>query len=93
MPDQKKRIHIRVEGRVQGVGFRFFVRGKAANMGMSGWVKNMPDGAVELEAQGSAAECDALASLVREGPPLAHVARQAVREIPSKNESGFVIRH
>lgn len=53
---------IRVSGRVQGVGFRWFVREQACALGLAGWVRNEPDGSVLLEVAGDA---DALATLLR----------------------------
>jgi len=45
-------LHAIVSGHVQGVGFRYFVRTTAMNLGLSGWVRNLPDGRVEVEAEG-----------------------------------------
>ena len=62
-------IHLEVSGRVQGVGFRWFVVEKARRLRLSGWVRNRPDGKVEIAASGS---LDALAqfeSAVSNGPP------------------------
>ena len=67
------RIHVVVRGRVQGVGFRWFVRESARRLDLAGWVRNRPDGGVELEAEGNAAALDSLRSLLRAGPPGAAV--------------------
>jgi acylphosphatase len=48
-----KRIHARVFGRVQGVGFRYFVMSSASQLGLAGWVRNRRDGSVEVVAEGS----------------------------------------
>jgi acylphosphatase len=48
------RVHVLVSGHVQGVGYRWFVRGLAADAGLSGWARNLPDGRVEVELEGSA---------------------------------------
>lgn len=48
-----RRLHARVIGRVQGVGFRYFVIGVAGELGLTGWVRNRRDGSVELVAEGS----------------------------------------
>lgn len=48
----KKRIHIFYSGRVQGVGFRFTAEDFALNLGLMGWVRNLPDGRVEIECEG-----------------------------------------
>jgi len=64
----------RVTGRVQGVGFRYFVAAHARALGLTGWARNLLDGSVEVQAAGPA---DALATLeerLREGPPHARVA-------------------
>ena len=54
-------------GRVQGVGFRMFVQQNAMNLGITGWVKNMSDGTVTMELQGSQAAIDRLEAVIREG--------------------------
>ena len=78
-------IHALVEGRVQGVGFRWFVRERARRLGLAGWVRNRPDGTVELAARGED-ECVAmLRDFLRRGPDGAHVT--AVRELPVENLS------
>lgn len=56
-----------IRGRVQGVGFRWFVDREARSLGINGWVRNNIDGAVEVLAAGSAAQVDALRSKLREG--------------------------
>lgn len=66
-------IRLLVRGRVQGVGFRWFVRELAREAGLHGWVRNNPDGSVELVAAGSASALDRLEGAVREGPPGADV--------------------
>jgi acylphosphatase len=71
--DSKKRVRLRVTGRVQGVGFRWFVVAEGRRLGMSGWVRNNADGSVELEAEGTAAELDSLRARVAKGPPAARV--------------------
>ncbi len=66
-------LHVLVSGRVQGVGFRWFVRERASRLGLAGWVRNCPDGSVEVAARG---DVDALATLERHlwsGPPGASV--------------------
>lgn len=63
-----------VSGRVQGVGFRAFVRGEARALGLTGWVRNTDEGAVELEAEGPGPALDALLAALRRGPPASRVA-------------------
>ena len=66
--------HWQVLGRVQGVGFRWFVRQQARRWGVRGWVRNLPDGSVEIYAAGGPEGIDGLMAAVRRGPPGAEVA-------------------
>lgn len=66
-------------GRVQGVGFRWFVRERARMAGVDGWVRNCPDGSVELLASGAPESVDALVHAVRSGPAGARVDAVDVR--------------
>ena len=68
------RRRVIVRGRVQGVGFRWFVREHARSLRLAGWVRNLPDGMVELEVEGDAAKVAELMALVGEGPDGAVVA-------------------
>ncbi|MDQ6871324.1 MAG: acylphosphatase [Gemmatimonadota bacterium] len=72
-------IHLEVSGRVQGVGFRWFVVELARRLQLAGWVRNRPDGKVEIAASGSADALAKLESAVSSGPPGAHV--QAVSKL------------
>jgi acylphosphatase len=62
-----------VSGRVQGVGFRWFVMREATRLDLAGYVRNLPDGSVEVVAQGSPAGLASLESALRHGPPAARV--------------------
>jgi len=62
-----------VHGRVQGVGFRWFVLRRAEALGLAGWVRNLDSGAVEIVAMGREASLDDLEAAIRKGPPGAHV--------------------
>jgi len=73
-------IRITVRGAVQGVGYRWFARETAIRLGVTGWVRNLPDGSVELEARGPQAAIDALLATLHEGPPKASV--REVRTVP-----------
>ena len=64
----------RVEGRVQGVGFRQATRAKATALGLCGWVRNLPDGRVEGLASGTPVALGALRDWLVQGPPAASVA-------------------
>lgn len=66
-------MHLEVAGRVQGVGFRWFVRETARRSDLAGWVRNVEGGRVEIAASGSEAAIAALVSAARQGPPGAQV--------------------
>ncbi len=66
-------IHLRVEGKVQGVGFRWFVCEMAEELGVSGWVRNTPSGDVEVAASGEAAKLAILETAIGRGPTGARV--------------------
>jgi acylphosphatase len=66
-------MRVRIRGRVQGVGFRWFVRVRARALGLAGWVANLPDGSVEVAASGDQAKLDQLRRLVKDGPDGAQV--------------------
>lgn len=61
-------LHVRVTGAVQGVGFRWFVRERARRLGVAGWVRNLPDGSVEVAAAGDAQQLDLLRDELQKGP-------------------------
>ncbi|RKX83285.1 MAG: acylphosphatase [Spirochaetes bacterium] len=71
-----------VTGRVQGVGFRWFVLGRARSLDITGWVRNLPDGSVEVRAEGSEAALESLESLLEKGP-----AGSMVRDVQSRPSS------
>jgi acylphosphatase len=70
-----------VSGRVQGVGFRWFIREAARQHRLAGWVRNRADGSVELEASGDDASFRKFIDVIRAGPPGARV--DEVRELSS----------
>lgn len=74
---------MRVMGRVQGVGFRHFVRAEARRLGLVGWVRNEHSGAVSLEAEGRRDALEVLVARVRQGPPSAHVQHAEVAWHPA----------
>ena len=64
---------LRIDGRVQGVGFRDFMLRRARALGVTGWVRNRMDGSVEAVIQGSADAIDQMIALARQGPRSSHV--------------------
>jgi acylphosphatase len=70
-----QRLALKLYGRVQGVGFREFVRHHATVLRLRGWVRNAPDGTVELLAAGDPDALDQLRQYVASGPPWAKVER------------------
>ncbi|MBV9769471.1 MAG: acylphosphatase [Bryobacterales bacterium] len=83
----------RVRGRVQGVGFRYFVEHSATVLGIAGWVRNVDDGSVEVYAVGTAAQLSDLAGLLRQGPRSAEVRGLEESEAALEAHSGFHMRH
>lgn len=69
-----KAQHVRITGRVQGVGYRAWVMREASAHGLAGWVRNRADGSVEAVFAGDAAVVDAMIAACRSGPPAAVVA-------------------
>ena len=76
-----------VRGRVQGVGFRYFVQREAIGLGLTGWVANEPDGSVRCLAVGDRVRLEALLDRLRDGPPSAVVDRVQVEWRPSSTSS------
>lgn len=74
-------LHVRVTGVVQGVGFRWFVRERARRLGLAGWVRNLPDGSVEVSASGDAGQLELLRGELVRGPNGARV--EAVTDLPA----------
>ena len=90
-PAQARRFLVR--GRVQGVGFRWFVEREAHMLQIAGWVRNNPDGTVEVLAQGTRAQLAGLHSRLREGPRAARVDEVDVSDAdPSPGMASFQIR-
>jgi acylphosphatase len=67
------RLHALITGRVQGVGFRYFALREARRLGLTGFVRNLRSGQVEIVAEGEQSDLDHLQSLLEEGPDGAHV--------------------
>lgn len=81
--DDRQRLEAVVSGRVQGVGFRAYVLGWARKLGLTGWVRNEPDGTVCLVAEGEPTALDRLVRLLHGGPPTAHVDRVEGERTPA----------
>ncbi len=81
-----------VEGRVQGVGFRWYVARSARSLGLNGWVRNLADGRVEAYATGDARQLKEFETLLELGPPRAEVRSVATSEAAVEGGKGFEIR-
>ena len=90
----KARLEARIYGLVQGVGFRYFVKREAGSLGISGWVRNLPDGSVEVVAEGEKDALRVLLSLLHRGPSFAIVKKVDYSWGDYSGEfSGFEIRY
>jgi len=89
--DPRRTVRLRIEGRVQGVGFRAFVEREAVALGLDGWVRNRRDGGVEVLASGSAGGVESLIAACRRGPRGANVAMLKVLDEPPATTRGFVV--
>ena len=91
--DDVRRIHAYASGKVQRVYYRNSTQTEARRLGLVGWVQNLPDLRVELEAQGLADRVEALIAWLHEGPPAARVDDVAVSERePLDGEADFEVR-
>jgi acylphosphatase len=81
-----------ISGRVQGVGFRFFTEASASREGIEGWVRNLPDGRVEVAAQGEAESLGRFERALRHGPPGARVDRVDTFDDVPGSGAGFSVR-
>ena len=82
-----------IHGRVQGVFFRGSTQDEARRAGIDGWVRNLPDGAVEAVFEGDAAAVEQLEAYCRRGPPWAEVMRVDIIEEVPEGERGFRVRY
>ena len=67
------RVHVFVSGRVQGVAYRYFVERRAADIPVTGWVRNLRDGRVEIMAEGEKADLESFLGFLGQGPRMADV--------------------
>jgi len=89
------RVHLFISGRVQKVGFRFLTKMKAKELGLSGWVRNLPDGRVETTIVGDKEKVDEMIKWLHQGPPLARVVSLEVKDKVIKEDpygSNFTIK-
>jgi acylphosphatase len=91
---KKNRVEFLVKGRVQGVWFRYETQKEALNLGLCGFVENLPDGTVHGMAEGDGPVLERFIDYVKVGPPLAKVTGVDTRWGEATGEfSGFTIRH
>ncbi|MBF9014183.1 MULTISPECIES: acylphosphatase [unclassified Oceanispirochaeta] len=81
-------IRIKVKGRVQGVGFRYYTCRQGRRRGLCGWVRNEPDGSVLVHIQGSSEGLDDFRSWLKKGPPSARV--ESTVEIPAPFDESLI---
>ena len=81
-----------VTGRVQGVGYRYFVLREAERLGVAGFARNLPDGSVEVVAEGAEEVLGQLEARLRAGPSFASVAAVDRSPVPARGDAGFHIR-
>jgi acylphosphatase len=87
----RKTVRVRIEGRVQGVGFRAWVERRAARHGLDGWVRNRRDGGVEAVFAGPIAAVDAMVAECHQGPHSASVTMVRVLDEPAAVSQGFTV--
>ena len=87
----RQAVKYTVEGRVQGVFYRATTAERATELGLSGWVRNLPDGRVEVVACGESGAMEDLAAWLWRGPEKARVSAVAVEEWQERVEPGFRI--
>ena len=88
----KKAVRLTIFGKVQGVGFRFYTKRKARDLGLCGWVKNMTDGTVYVEAEGEQQDLATFVDWCHLGPEWSDVRKVQQQEIPLQGFEGFVVR-
>jgi len=87
-----KAVDVRITGRVQGVSFRAYARDQARGLGVAGWVRNEPDGAVAAHLEGPDRAVDAMVAWCRHGPAYAEVEQVRVEHAVATGAETFVIR-
>ena len=87
-----KAVQVRITGFVQGVSFRYCTRERAGQLGVTGWVRNEPDGSVTGHFEGTADAVDALVGWCADGPRLARVSKVAVVDTEPTGAHDFLVR-
>ena len=88
------RLHVTIRGRVQGVSFRYYTAHRARDLGLAGYVRNKPDGTVEVVAEGRRARLEELLSFLRVGPRAAIVTEVDLSwPAPSGGFDRFEVRY
>ncbi len=82
-----------VSGKVQGVGYRYFVKGQAQHHGIKGYVRNLPDGEVEIDAEGERNKLDFFIIDCTKGPRFSDVTDYMIHDITPYGFSQFSIKH
>jgi len=89
----KEAAHVFVIGVVQGVFYRSWTEQTARQLGLNGWVRNLPDGRVEAVFEGDESRVEKMLKLCRKGPPHAKVEKVEVRKEPCSGFEGFQVRY
>ena len=86
-----KLMHIIISGRVQGVGFRYFAVSLASRYHITGWVRNLYDGDVEMEAEGNSTRLTLFLQEIQEGNRFVRVRNMEISEIPLAHDKDFKV--
>jgi acylphosphatase len=94
MADDREALEVRITGRVQGVGFRVWTLTEARRLGLTGWVRNEPDGAVRALIVGTGPTVSAMIERLRQGPPASSVSKVETNPAsPGADPKDFRITH
>jgi acylphosphatase len=90
-----QRLFLKIYGKVQGVSFRFYAKREAIRLGITGWIRNKPDGTVEAEIEGEKRTLEQFLRWCQRGTSHARVEKVAVKKMPIKERAfkDFYIRH
>ncbi|HXV42357.1 MAG TPA: acylphosphatase [Anaerolineae bacterium] len=88
-----KRVRILIEGRLQGANFRYYTQQHAQKLGLAGFVRNLSDGRIEIDAQGDDKNVDEMLAWCQEGPQSGQIKSILFRyDEPNENASDFIVR-